>query len=272
VCAKYVIIGGNEDVYPEEPIFQAMVHGIDSSSRIVLVPTASGYPVSTSRTYQTLFKSMGFMNVEVLHVANKEDAGDSQKIKLVQEAQILFFVGGNQNRLLDTLANTLLHELFKSMCSREDVVIAGTSAGAMALGPYMIKGGDYSGALKKGEIPIGAGLGLLDNVIVDTHLITRNRILRLFHAVSKHPRMLGIGIGNDTGVVVQKDLYTVVGTDLAIAIDGQDLDFNNLMDVGKSETFGVGPFNVTIIPVGFSYNRRTKKIQVADLGFPLTHT
>ncbi len=271
MCAKYVLIGGNEDVYPEEPIFQAMVHGIDTSSRIVLIPTASGYPVSTSRTYQTLFRSMGFTNLEVLQVAEREDAEDKERIASVEEARIVFFVGGDQNRLHQTVADTPLHDVFLAKRSMDDVVIAGTSAGAMALGSYMIKGGSYSGALRKGEIPIGAGLGLLDDVVVDTHLVTRNRVLRIFHAVARHPKMLGLGIGNDTGVVVQKETLTVVGTDLAIVVDGRDIDFNNIADVAKSDTFGVGPLGVSIIPVGFSYNRRTRRMKVADLGFPLTH-
>ncbi|TXT55404.1 MAG: putative Cyanophycinase [Candidatus Thorarchaeota archaeon] len=267
---RFVLIGGNEDHYPEEPLFLAISENLDYNATLLIVPTASGYPESTSKTYRLLFRNMGFSDVQILDVLNRDDSYSQKNIRKVEECDAIFFVGGDQSRLTRNVRGTDLHTVFRERI-QDGIIVGGTSAGAMALSEKMIAGGSPGHALRKGEVNLSEGLGILPHLVIDTHMITRNRYWRLVHALAEYPDKIGIGISNDTGVMIEDTTLTTLGTDLVAILRGDKIVFNNSPKIDESERIGVGPLNCTILPAGYSYSLDTQEIQEADLTFPYTH-
>lgn len=270
MTSTFVLIGGNEDIYPREPVFRAIGSELDTDSRIRIFPTASSYPESTSETYCHQFESMGFTDVKVVRVLSKKDSDDPTFVNQASDADALFFIGGDQSRLTKRVRNTALHDALLERIG-EDIVISGTSAGAMALCETMIAGGSAGNAMRKGEIPLRPGLGLLPSLILDTHFIARNRFYRLVHALSENPDKTGIGITNDTGIVIKNDLATVMGTDVVSVLRANGLAFNTAGRAKKYERLGAGPFHLMVVPFGYKIDLKNLDICEASVDYPLTH-
>ncbi|MBD3157343.1 MAG: cyanophycinase [Candidatus Lokiarchaeota archaeon] len=270
MSTTFVLIGGNEDIYPREPVFLAITNELDSDSRIRIFPTASSYPESTSETYCHQFESMGFTDVSVLRVLSRDDGKDSDTIEQVNQANAIFFVGGDQSRLVRKVKDTPLHSALQGRIG-EDIVLSGTSAGAMAMSEVMIAGGGAGQALRKGEIPIKEGLALLPDLVLDTHFIARNRFYRLVHALSEHPSKTGIGITNDTAVMLRDESAVVIGTDVTTFLRGNGISFNNSGNLEPSGRIGVGSLELSVIPFGHKINLETFGMSKTDLPYPVTH-
>ncbi len=171
-------------------------------SRIEIVTTASKIPREVGPEYARAFEFLGAKNVDVLYIENREHALDEASVERLKNADVVMFTGGDQLRLSSILGGTPFHELLLDKYKNEDFIYAGTSAGAAAASNNMIYQGSSSEALLKGEVKITSGLGLMDDVVIDTHFVHRGRIGRLFQAVVGNPKVLGIGLGEDTGLLI----------------------------------------------------------------------
>ncbi len=169
-------------------------------SQIEIITTASKIPKEVGPEYAKAFEYLGAGNVHVLHIEKREEALKEENIERIEKADVVMFTGGDQLRLTSILGGTPIHDLILHKYVNEDFIFAGTSAGAAAASNSMIYQGSSSEALLKGEVKITSGLGLIDHVIIDTHFVHRGRIGRLFQAVVRNPRTLGIGLGEDTGL------------------------------------------------------------------------
>ena len=182
--------------------------------------------------YAKAFNYLGAKNVKVLHIEKREQALHQDTFDRIQNADVVMFTGGDQLRLTSILGGTPMHDLILKKYETEEFVYAGTSAGAAAASQSMIYQGSSSEALLKGEIKITSGLGLIDNVVIDTHFVQRGRIGRLFQAVVGNPKTLGIGLGEDTGLLIT-DGYKMeaLGSGLVILVDGRFIADTNLTQV-----------------------------------------
>lgn len=150
------------------------------------------------------------------------------------------FTGGDQLRLTTILGGTKIHTIILEKYQNEDFVFAGTSAGAAAASSSMIYQGSSSEALLKGEVKITSGLGLIDDVIFDTHFVHRGRIGRLFQAVDSNPKTLGIGLGEDTGLLITDGRYMkAIGSGLVILVDGRFIKDTNITEVEMGEPISI---------------------------------
>ncbi len=201
-------------------------------SRIEIITTASKIPKIVGPEYAKAFEYLGAKNVSVMDIDKREQAEDFELIDRIRKSDIVMFTGGDQLRLTSILGGTAIHDLILEKYKNENFIFAGTSAGAAAASSSMIYQGSSSEALLKGEMKITSGLGLIDNVIFDTHFVHRGRIGRLFQAVDGNPKTLGIGLGEDTGLLITDGKYMkAIGSGLVILVDGRFIKDTNITEV-----------------------------------------
>lgn len=213
-------------------------HGKDS--RIEIIPTASKIPTVVGTEYAKAFQFLGAENVEVLNIEKREEALSDESFNRIKSADVIFFTGGDQLRLTSIIGGTPMHDLILQKYQDEEFIYVGTSAGAACASKSMIYEGSSHEALLKGEIKITSGLGLIDHVIVDTHFVQRGRIGRLFQAVVSNPKTLGIGLGEDTGLlIVEGNSMEALGSGLVILVDGRNISDTNITDVSIGDPISI---------------------------------
>lgn len=205
---------------------------LKENSQIEIITTASKIPKEVGPEYAKALEYLGAKNVNVLHIETRDEALKEENAARVEKADVVLFTGGDQLRLTSILGGTPIHDLILHKYVNEDFIYAGTSAGAAAASNSMIYQGSSSEALLKGEVKITSGLGLIDHVIIDTHFVHRGRIGRLFQAVVGNPRTLGIGLGEDTGLLITNGhSLEAIGSGLIILVDGRHIKDTNLTQV-----------------------------------------
>ncbi len=205
---------------------------LKEDSQIEIITTASKIPKEVGPEYAKALEYLGAKKVNVLHIETREEALLEANAARVSKADVVLFTGGDQLRLTSILGGTAIHDLILKKYTEEDFIYAGTSAGAAAASNSMIYQGSSSEALLKGEVKITSGLGLIDHVIIDTHFVHRGRIGRLFQAVVGNPRTLGIGLGEDTGLLITNgNLMEAIGSGLVILVDGRQIKDTNITQV-----------------------------------------
>ena len=209
-------------------------------SRIEVITTASKIPKEIGPEYLKALNYLGANNVDVIDIVRREQASDLEILQRLRAADVVMFTGGDQLRLTSILGGTLFHDILLEKYRNEEFIYAGTSAGAAAASNNMIYQGSSSEALLKGEVKITSGLGLIDDVIIDTHFVQRGRIGRLFQAVVGNPKVLGIGLGEDTGLLITKGRQMeAIGSGLVILVDGREIKDTNLTEVELGQPISI---------------------------------
>jgi cyanophycinase len=233
-------------------IINESIKGTDS--RIEIIPTASKIPEIVGPEYAKAFSFLGATNVEVLNIQKREDAISDENLERIIQADVVFFTGGDQLRLTSIIGGTPIHDKILEKYQEDDFIYVGTSAGAHSASKSMIYQGSSQEALLKGEIKITSGLGLIDHVVIDTHFVKRGRIGRLFQAVVSNPKALGIGLGEDTGLLVTDgDHMEALGTGLVILVDGRKITDTNITDVNLGEAISIKNLVVHVMNKGDIY-------------------
>lgn len=255
-----VAIGGNEVRQDESDIFREMVRLAGGrSARIAVVPTASSTPEERGRIYTAIFTGQGAGAVDVLPVRSRASAADPAHLQALMEATLVMFTGGDQLRLTAFIGGTpmdgLLRERYEAGC-----VVAGSSAGAAALGDIMIFQNNRFKNYRKGGLEMTLGLGLLRDAVFDTHFVQRNRVSRLVHAVATNPRLLGLGIEENTALVIEDETSAkCLGAGTAIAIDGRDAQVNTISEVATGQPFCISGLKYSVLTEGSCLDLRTRR-------------
>lgn len=199
----------------------------------------------------------------VLNIENREEALSLAALDRIAAADVIFFTGGDQLRLTSIFGGTLIHDLLLKKYLEEDFLYVGTSAGAACASKNMIYQGSSREALLKGEIKITSGLGFMDNVIIDTHFVQRGRIGRLFQAVVGNPKTLGIGLGEDTGLLIKNGVsMEALGSGLVIIVDGRQILDSNITDVALGEPISIKNLVVHVMSQGDVYCLETNDLTI----------
>lgn len=233
------------------------------NSRIEVITTASKIPKVIGPEYVKAFECLGATNVDVLHLEKREMATQPEVLQRLKAADVVIFTGGDQLRLTSILGGTAFHDLLIQKYQTEDFVYAGTSAGAAAASNNMIYQGSSSEALLKGEVKITSGLGLIDGVVIDTHFVQRGRIGRLFQAVVGNPRTLGIGLGEDTGLLIKNNTeMEAIGSGLVILVDGREIKDTNLTQVELGQPISINHLVTHVLSINDTFNLKTFKMNI----------
>lgn len=236
-------------------------HGL--ASRFEIITTASLIPEKVGEEYIKAFAQLDVENVGVLTVGSREDANRTDYCARIQAADVIVFTGGDQLRLSSIFGGTEIHKILLEKYINEPFVIAGTSAGAAASSKNMIYQGNSKDALLKGEVKITGGLGFIDGVIVDTHFVQRGRIGRLLYAVASNPGLLGIGLGEDTGLFISEgSRMEAIGSGMVILVDGRKMSDTNLTDVEMGEPVSIKNMTVHVMCGGDFYDLSSHQLNI----------
>ncbi len=226
-----------------------------SMSRIEVITTASMIPYEVGDNYLDAFGKIGCTNVGVMHIRNRGDVTNAEYVDRIKECNAVMFTGGNQLRLSSIFGGTpFLAILLERLLNEENFVIAGTSAGAMAMSNTMIYEGNATKAHLKGEVKITTGLGFMDDVIFDSHFEKRGRFGRLAQAVAANPSCIGIGLGEDTGMLISgSNKMEAIGSGLVIIVDGHDIKHCNIADIPEGNPISIENLKVHFCEKGNGY-------------------
>lgn len=259
-------IGGNEKKSPDSEIFRQMVNVAGGSdARIVVVPTASDTPAERALDYRELFSAFQPKSIDTVHIGERPDAGSPDLMKIIDKATLIMFAGGDQLRLSSLLGGTPLHQALTTRYRAGGCVVAGTSAGAAVLPETMIFQNNRFRLFRKGGIEMTKGLGLMQDTILDTHFVQRSRISRLVHAVATNPALLGLGIEENTGLLIEDETRAkVLGSGTVIVVDGAAMEINHIGYTENRHPFAVTNVLYSVLTPGVVYD--LKRRTVVDAG------
>lgn len=232
-------------------------------SRIEVITTASDIPSVVGEKYREIFVELGAQNVGILDIRDHQSAENKKILKRIEDADAVMFSGGDQSQISYYLKDSEAHKLLNERYIDDDFIVAGTSAGAVVMSEEMIAGGKLRHILRKNDLKMGKGLGLIKEVIFDSHFIRRGRFGRLAEAVAAHPRKLGIGLGEDTGVVIKEgNICEIIGSGMVILFDGSNFSHNRYHDLKDEVPISLANLTVHILAPHDKYFIREKKEEI----------
>lgn len=251
-------IGGAEDKLDDKVILSAFVQlagGRDA--KIVIVPTASSIETAGER-YKAIFLGLGANAAEVVYIGDRQDANGDAPLELLQDATGIFLTGGNQMRLSTILGGTRAAELIRRR-NAEGAIVAGTSAGASILSSYMVAFGASGETPKQRMAQIVAGFSLAPELIIDQHFRQRDRIGRLLSLVAANPGLLGVGIDEDTAVLISNQVLEVIGRHSVTLVDGSDI-FSDVHQVKGYGGVTISGAKLHILTAGRRFDLATRRL------------
>lgn len=252
-------IGGAEDKHVQRLILSRFLElSGGEAARIVVVPAASAMPAEIGATYHQIFTDLKAASVQVLDLRSRTEANDPACIEPLDAATGVFLTGGDQVKLVSLLAGTAfgsrLHARYMG-----GVTIAGTSAGASALSEHMIAFGRSGARPAQRMVNLAPGLGLINRLLIDQHFRERDRVGRLMAAVAMNPAIIGIGIDEDTALIIGPDhTCTVIGSGSVTIVDGSELDYTDIHSVKQHGPVAVLGMKVHILTSGYHFNIETR--------------
>ncbi|KAA5540171.1 cyanophycinase [Adhaeribacter rhizoryzae] len=222
---------------------------------IVIIPTASGEPEKAAKDYLEVFHKLKCKNVQVANIQNREDATNPDYLKLIKEAAGIIFTGGDQLKLTSILGGTELLSVLKKQYLQEPIIIAGTSAGAAAMSSGMIYEGQKDNGMFKGDVRSTSGLDFIKNVAIDTHFIARGRMIRMANRLASNPGYLGIGLEEDTGIVIKAGREAeVIGSGLIVLMDARGCTSSNIHEIANGEPVTLRNLKVDLLGKGDTFS------------------
>ncbi|MCU0327946.1 MAG: cyanophycinase [Chitinophagales bacterium] len=235
------------------------------NSIIEIIPTASSIPIEVGEEYCKALKYLGAKNTRVMNITSRQEANETEILDRLMKAHVVFFTGGDQLRLSTIIGGTKFHDILLQKYKTENFIYAGTSAGAAAASNNMIYQGSSSEALLKGEVKMTNGLALIDHVVIDTHFVQRGRMGRLMQAVCQNPRMLGIGLGEDTGLFIYKGQMEAIGSGLVILVDGRHIEGTNITEVALGEPISIKNLIVHVMSMYDVYDISSHDLKIDEV-------
>jgi len=258
MAGTLVIIGGHEDREGEKTVLREIAARV-GGKRVVVVTTASEEPDDLFATYRKAFADLGVKEVSHVHGNEREDNLGEKAADPVRRAGAVFFTGGDQLRLTSQLGDTPVFQAIQELY-HDGGVVAGTSAGASVLSDTMLVSGESGSSPKGGDaIQMAPGFCLIEGVVVDQHFAERGRIGRLIAAVAQNPKSLGVGIDEDTAIVVERARFSVVGSGGVCVVDGGSVTFSTVADVENDQPFSVHDAKVHTLAPGDKFDLKARR-------------
>src|ERR1051325_6430472 len=235
-----IIIGGKEDRSSNKPILGEVAKRIGAGKLVVTTVAMENNTDELFDQYEKAFRSLGVKHLHNLEISERQEATLPAKVKILDDAAGVFFTGGDQLKITSQIGDTPIFQRIREIYD-EGGVIAGTSAGAAAMCETMlVEGGDENSHVIGGSMRMAPGLGLISGVIIDQHFMERGRFGRLVGAVAQNPKNLGIGIDEQTAIVVERDNgFYVLGSGAVYVIDGSEVSYSNIAEEDLKKTLSI---------------------------------
>lgn len=246
-----VIIGGHEDREGNKQVLARFVElAGGNDQKIVVITAASGEPDAMWQVYDQAFADLGVNNREHIHIESRERANDPALGRKIAGAKGIFMTGGDQRRLLSILGGTAIDAAMHEAYCERGACIAGTSAGASAMSGHMLAAAIGPDQQEKGAVKLGAGFGLLHKVIIDQHFSERGRLPRLLTVIAQNPYLMGLGIDEDTALIIEQGTgLEVVGCGTVTIVDCRNM-ISDVADVGEDDCPEILDVRLHLLPRG----------------------
>lgn len=263
-----VIIGGKENKGEDAPsnkkkpsdfikleVLEAFKHATHKREPLIeVITTASGEGTASFHDYQKVFEKIGITRVGQIHHNSREEVLADPMLERLKNADGVFFSGGNQLKLTGFYGGTEFLTYLKHRYIHEQIAVAGTSAGAMALSTPMIYAGNEDVQELGGEIKLTTGLEFVKDVCVDTHFVHRGRFVRMAQVVITNPTSIGLGIEEDTAVIIKNGSeMDVLGTGLVIIIEGFKITSSSIKEFSEDKPVSARDLCVHLLKDGDTY-------------------
>jgi len=255
-------IGGGEDKERSKDILlRTITETGKSDPKICLVTLATEDPKKAAEVYTKVFKELKLSNISFIFFTGRKEADTPENMEKIKDCDLIFFTGGNQLKLSSLFGGTVIKQRYQD---ESKFVVAGTSAGAAAMSNTMIIAGKTEEALIKESLELTNGLDLINNVTINTHFTQRGRIGRLIQMVTCNPGVLGLGLGEDTCVIINSGAMEVCGSGLVTIVDGKNIDFTDLAEINDGVPITVEGIKVHILGPGKKFMIEDRRIQHSD--------
>jgi cyanophycinase len=251
------IIGGAEDKKNDRLILKELARRT-ASGKIAVITAASEMADELWHEYRYNFHDLGLKKIVHLSISDPEAARDPKLLNILDGCRTIFFTGGDQLRITSKLGGTEVERFILDLYHRGGV-IAGTSAGASVMGQTMLVGGADNESHKVGNWMMAPGLGLAPGLIIDQHFGQRGRIGRLLGAVALNPGLLGIGIDEDTAIIVENDRFQVMGSNAVYIIDGHNVTSTNISEAGADQTMSMHDVKLHVMAHQEIFDLKTRR-------------
>ena len=262
VKGKLIALGGGDD----DGLIKLIRSEICSlTSHIEVIATAtpnSADAINSGNAYKEAFEELGCSNVRFMQIDENHEADTPENIARISTADVIFFTGGDQLRLYRFLNNTKVLETLSRRYQEEDIIISGTSAGAAVMSDRMIYDGYGHYSLIKGEMKTALGFGFISNVYIDSHFAERGRFGRLAHAVAHDPTHIGIGLSEETGIIIKEgNQIEVFGPGVVTIIDASEVRFSRVRKAEEQEPIAVEHLVMHLLVEGYRYCKKEHTFQ-----------
>ncbi|HJT64838.1 MAG TPA: cyanophycinase [Pyrinomonadaceae bacterium] len=257
---RVLAIGGAEDKENESEILKKFVELAGGEDAEILIMTVATKEVEeTIKDYRKVFLRLHAGSVKAFDVSMREDTASKRGIQLIENASGIFFSGGDQLDIASLLGGTKMLETLKARHG-DGCIVAGTSAGAAMMSKSMLISGKPEESPRFGNVEIGPGLDFIPDTIIDTHFSQRGRCGRLTTAVAHYPQDIGIGIDEDTAILVNNGSeFRVIGSGSVIIVDGSPMTHTNLSDLEHGERLELHDLTLHVLPAGARYDLRKQR-------------
>lgn len=252
-----IIIGGHEDKEGEKVILKAVAERL-KGGRLVLATIASHAPEGYFETYKKAFAALGVTDLVELYIEDRAETHQADKLALLDNAAGVFFSGGDQLRISSQIGDTPIEARIREIW-RSGGVLAGTSAGASVMSDTMMVRGASSETHRIGDLQMAPGLGLVRDTIIDQHFAERGRIGRLLGAVAQSPRVLGVGIDEDTAIVLEGDDFKVIGSGAVYVVDAEGVSASNIAEARAERALSIFDVRLHVLASGDGLNLTTRR-------------
>lgn len=252
-----IAIGGHEDKEGRRTVLREVARLL-GKRRLVVATVASHEPEGYFEGYQRAFADLGVTDLVELYVKERAETASPETLRLMEGAGGVFFSGGDQLRISSTLGDTPVARRVAEIFAAGGV-IAGTSAGAAAMSDTMLVKGSNAESHRIGDLHMAPGLGLLPDVIVDQHFAERGRIGRLLGAVAQNPRELGVGIDEDTAIVVRGAMFEVIGSGGVYVVDGAGVTHSNIAEAAPQRALSMFDVRLHVLGEGDCFDLKRRR-------------
>jgi len=257
-AGRLLVMGGAEDPDESEKIiFPRLVELAGGrKARIVVCASSAEDCGEKAGVYGDLLRELRVAEVIPARLADRREADAPELLEALERATAVFFAGTDPLRLTDCVGGSGFCERVRERLAGEGLVVSGTSAGASALGETMITGGRDEGTVRGADVSLATGLGCWANTVVDTHLNQRGRLNRLLTAFAENPRLLAIGIDENTAVEVEPGRrLTVIGDGAVIVLAGP-VSHTSAPGAGDDEALALSDVRLHVLAGGYGYDLR----------------
>ena len=255
-----VIIGGAEDKTGCGEILKQAPRMMSEEETLIILTTATEQPEQAGENYRQVFQDLGIGHIQILNINTRENANQAGYCRHIKNARCVFITGGDQLRITSILGGTAVCRELKNLYKNGGVIM-GTSAGASVMSSTMIVEGADNQPAKKCTLKMAPGLGLIGGVIIDQHFDQRGRFGRLLCGVAENPGVLGIGIDENTAVILYPDMhFEVIGANAVTLIDGTAIQSSNVSELKQDEILAVMGVMVHVLPAGYGCDLNNRKV------------